>query len=92
MSFKSKANLAKTDYPGRGELSLRSSFNSQRQNVSQEGSRSNDSTPNSSPKLTRPLKFTPSSEHSSAKRYSSYENTTFKVPSADSSDEDEIMV
>lgn len=98
ISFKSKSSLGKTDYPSRGELSLRSSFNSKKQNVSMEGSskeesRPKDSTPNSSPKLTRPLKFTPSSfEHTSAKRYSSYDSTKFNVPSTENSDEDEIMV
>lgn len=98
MSFKSKSSLARTDYPSKGELSLRSSFNSKKQNSSAVGldipePRSRDVTPNSSPKLTQPLKFTPSSlEHTSAKRFSSYDSTKFKVPSAENSDEDEIMV
>lgn len=98
ISFKSKSSLAKTDYPSRGELSLRSSFNSKKQNVSLDGSsiqesRSNESTPDSSPKLTRPLKFTPGSlEHTSAKRYSSYDSTNFKIAAAENSDDDEIMV
>ena len=98
MSFKSKSSLARTDYPSRGELSLRSSFNSKKQNSSAVGldipePRSRDVTPNSSPKLTQPLKFTPSSlDHASAKRFSSYDSTKFKVPSTENSDEDEIMV
>ena len=98
ISFKSKSSLARTDYPSRGELSLRSSFNSKKQNSSASGldipqPRSRDVTPNSSPKLTQPLKFTPSSlEHPSAKRFSSYDSTKFKVPSTENSDEDEIMV
>ena len=51
-----------------------------------------DSTPDSSPKLTRPLKFLPGSvEHANVTRYSSYDSTKFNV-SPNISDEDEIMV
>ena len=97
---KKKSSSGKTDFPGKSELSLRSSFNSKEQYVDKEGSRVResrskelkDSTPDSSPKLTRPLKFLPGSvEHANVTRYSSYDSTKFNV-SPDISDEDEIMV
>ena len=98
ISFKPKSSSGKTDFPGKAELSLRSSFNSKKHNICKEGSsvkesRSKDSTPESSPQLTQPLKFVPGSlEHTNVTRYSSYDSTKFNVPSPDNSDDDEIMV